>query len=693
LTGEADRPLLGIHDQRPDRPDGRPAGRGVTEFEGPASRLDDVTDEHQPEPGTECRGRVERLLEPTRLRRSDAISAVRNLDGEAAIRRIDVDPDRDGTTARRAVERVVDQIPRNRLETQRGDRDLPPTGRVLLDESMVRAESGVTTRALDRAGDYRGRLALASGVRLARQRDQVTDELIETPTLLLDDAEEIRPLVVVLRSDPKHLNGREDGRERVADLMRERAGHATELRQGLDAREALTLGEDRVDVPQNERANDAVARFCSHGVCRCEDATPERGSFEDALRRPVRREGSSFLGRIRRVRICEERAVPRLAGHGRRDAGRERSVHLDDSPCLIEQSHALVDHLEQSSPRTGHQGSSSSPSVEDSRDVGLGRGRDRLWRIRFGEKEPHDMSRSVNLIGAPMDLGGGRRGVEMGPSALRIAGIAAGVRSLGLEFSDHGNVPVARPESHEPADPTARYLAEITRCCGRLRDRVERLLDAGGLPLIVGGDHSIAVGSVAATSAWYGRRDEKIGLIWFDTHGDFNTPSTSPSGNVHGMPLAACLGVGPAPLVAIGATVPMVQPENVALVGIHSLDGGERDLLRQSGATVFTVRDVDIRGIDAVMDDAIEIATKGTAGFHLSYDMDGCDPAIAPGVGTPVRGGLTYRESHLVMEHAAASGAMRSLDVVEINPILDERNRTAELAVELVLSALGKRVY
>ena len=303
------------------------------------------------------------------------------------------------------------------------------------------------------------------------------------------------------------------------------------------------------------------------------------------------------------------------------------------------------------------------------------------------------MTISVNLIGVPMDLGGGRRGVEMGPSALRIAGIGAGIRSLGFAYSDEGNVPVPRPESRDPGDPSAKYLPEIARCCGRLRDRVERVHDAGGLPLVVGGDHSIAVGSIAATAAWHGTRGTPIGLIWFDSHGDFNTPATSPSGNVHGMPLAACLGVAPDALLAIGASVPMVRPEHTALVGIHSLDGGERDLLRRSGATVFTVRDVDMRGIDAVMKEAIRIATTGTAGFHLSYDMDGCDPAIAPGVGTPVRGGLTYRESHLVMEHAAESGALLSLDVVEINPILDERNRTAELAVELVLSALGKRVY
>ncbi len=281
----------------------------------------------------------------------------------------------------------------------------------------------------------------------------------------------------------------------------------------------------------------------------------------------------------------------------------------------------------------------------------------------------------------------------MGPSALRIAGIEEGVRALGLEYEDHGNVAVSQPEGRSPTDPHARYLAEIERCCRRLRSRVERLLDAGGFPVIVGGDHSIAVGSIAALSAWHHNRQEKVGLIWFDRHGDFNTPDTSPSGNVHGMPLAACLGAGPDALVAIGATTPMIRAENVALVGIHSLDSGERKLLKASGATVFTVRDIDIQGMDAVMQQAIEIASRDTAGFHLSYDMDGCDPVIAPGVGTPVPGGLSYRESHLVMEQVAESGGLLSLDVVEINPILDERNRTAELAVELVLSALGKRVY
>jgi len=280
----------------------------------------------------------------------------------------------------------------------------------------------------------------------------------------------------------------------------------------------------------------------------------------------------------------------------------------------------------------------------------------------------------------------------MGPSALRIAGIEEGVRGLGIEYEDLGNVPVPRPERRQPRDVRARYLSEITHCCKRLRRRVERMLDDDSMPLIVGGDHSIAAGSIAGMSSWHHRRGESIGLIWVDAHGDMNTPETTLSGNIHGMPLAAALGLGARELVGLGDLVPMVRPENAVLVGVHSIDGPERATIRESGIRAFAVRDIDMRGMHSVMEEALEIANRGTAGFHLSFDIDGCDPNSAPGVGTPVPGGLTLREAHLLMEHAAESDRLLSLDLAEINPILDQGNRTAELAKELALSALGKSV-
>jgi len=301
------------------------------------------------------------------------------------------------------------------------------------------------------------------------------------------------------------------------------------------------------------------------------------------------------------------------------------------------------------------------------------------------------MTRKVALLGVPMDLGGGRRGVDMGPSAIRIAGIEESLRAFGLEFTDHGNVAVPEPESLVPQNTRARFLKEITDGCRRLRGAVTAALDEESLPLVVGGDHSIAVGSVAATSSWHHRRGERIGLLWFDAHADMNTPETTPSGNIHGMPLAVCLGHGPEPLIELGERRPMVDTERACLVGIRSVDEHERAVIRASGIKVFTMRDVDQLGMAAVMREALEIVSDGTAGFHLSFDLDGTDPTVAPGVGTPVRGGPTWREAHLVMEMAAESGRLLALDMTELNPILDDRNRTAEAAVELVLSALGKR--
>jgi len=291
-----------------------------------------------------------------------------------------------------------------------------------------------------------------------------------------------------------------------------------------------------------------------------------------------------------------------------------------------------------------------------------------------------------------MDLGGGLRGVDMGPSAVRIARLKRRIEDLGFEVEDRGNVPVSRPESRDPRDPSARFLREIVNCCVRLKKQVERVLDDGSFPVVLGGDHSIACGTVAGLSTHHHRRGEKIGLIWFDAHADMNTPESTASGNVHGMPLAACLGLGPDALADLGPSRPMVAPENAVLIGVRSVDTAERKNVRESGVRVFTMREVDMLGMDQVMREAIECACAGTAGFHLSFDVDGCDPSVAPGVGTPVRGGITQREAHLLMEHAAGSDRLLGLEVTEINPILDVGNSTAEVAVELVLSALGKRV-
>jgi arginase len=302
------------------------------------------------------------------------------------------------------------------------------------------------------------------------------------------------------------------------------------------------------------------------------------------------------------------------------------------------------------------------------------------------------VERKVSLLGVPMDLGGGRRGVDMGPSAMRIAGLDRQVRELGLEFEDRGNVDVPQPESLQPRDPHARFLKEIAAACRVLRGRVEGVLADGCLPLVVGGDHAIACGTVAGISSYHHARGERIGLIWFDAHSDMNTPETSPSGNIHGMPLATCLGHGPEELLALCERRPMVDARNAVLVGVRSVDRTERAIVRESGIRVFTMRDIDMHGIHAVMAQAIELACDGTAGFHLSFDLDGTDPSVAPGVGTPVPGGTTLRESHLVMEHAAASGKLLGLEMTEINPILDIHNTTALRAVDLVLSALGKSI-
>jgi arginase len=298
----------------------------------------------------------------------------------------------------------------------------------------------------------------------------------------------------------------------------------------------------------------------------------------------------------------------------------------------------------------------------------------------------------IAIIGAPLDLGQGRRGVDMGPSAMRVANLNARLASLGYEVEDRGNVPVEQAESAPEGHPRAKYLPQIAATCQRLALLVAETLTGGGVPVVLGGDHSVAVGTVSGVSHFFHQRDRKVGLIWLDAHADINTPESSPSGNVHGMPLACIVGEGPPELTDLFGYKPKVAPENVVIVGLRDVDQTEKPHVRQYGVHAFTMRDIDERGMRAVMDEAIRLASAGTEGFHLSLDMDFVDPKDAPGVGTPVRGGVTYREAHLAMEMICDSRRMLSLEVVEVNPVIDEVNRTADLAVELVMSGLGKRI-
>lgn len=300
--------------------------------------------------------------------------------------------------------------------------------------------------------------------------------------------------------------------------------------------------------------------------------------------------------------------------------------------------------------------------------------------------------RTVHVIGVPMDLGSGRRGVDMGPSAIRIAGLADRLRELGHTVIDEGDLEIRNMEQLRIGAPNARYLAEIARANRQLAAQVERVMRRGHFPLVLGGDHSIAAGTVSGVAAWGRPRDRKVGVLWVDAHSDINTPDTSPSGNVHGMPLAALLGLGPGSLGAIGGRFRKVEPGNVALVGIRSVDEGERDHLRRLGVHVYTMADIDRHGIHIVMEKAIANVTDETDLVHVSFDLDAVDPSLAPGVGTPVKGGLDWREAQLVMESLHAAGVMTSLELVEVNPILDDRNRSAEFAVELVQSAFGKKI-
>jgi arginase len=301
-------------------------------------------------------------------------------------------------------------------------------------------------------------------------------------------------------------------------------------------------------------------------------------------------------------------------------------------------------------------------------------------------------SKKIRIIGVPLDLGQSRRGVDMGPSAVRVAGLESKLEALGYVVEDKGNVPVALAETKSAGDPQAKYLKEIAETCSKEAELVIQSLEAGKIPLVLGGDHSIAVGTVSGLAEFHRRSKHRVGLLWIDAHSDINTPDSSPSGNVHGMPLGAIMGLFPGPLSDMYGFCPKVNPDNVVLVGIRDVDEVERQNIRKAGVHVFTMRDIDERGMRAVMEEALRLAGRNTVGYHVSLDMDWIDPEDAPGVGTPVWGGATYREGHLAMEIIADHGRMTSFEIVEVNPVLDERNQTAELAVELALSAFGKKI-
>jgi arginase len=302
------------------------------------------------------------------------------------------------------------------------------------------------------------------------------------------------------------------------------------------------------------------------------------------------------------------------------------------------------------------------------------------------------MPQKIRIIGVPMDLGQSRRGVDMGPSALRVAGLQTRLRHLGHQVEDIGNVAVKQAEEQHYGEKRAKYLTEIAETCRGLAEITEGSLAEGFMPLMLGGDHSIAIGSFSGVANFFRKQSKEVGYMWLDAHGDMNTPETSPSGNVHGMPLASLIGYGAPELVELLGYKPKVERRHVALVGLRDLDQREKRLVKDSGVHAFTMRDIDERGMREVMTEALRIVSDDTDGVAISLDMDFVDPIDAPGVGTPIRGGVTYREAHLAMEMIADSETMVSLEVVEINPVIDLHNKTALLGVEMILSALGKKI-
>ena len=301
-------------------------------------------------------------------------------------------------------------------------------------------------------------------------------------------------------------------------------------------------------------------------------------------------------------------------------------------------------------------------------------------------------NKTVAVLGVPLGYGASMAGVDIGPAALRVARLQQRIERLGYPVRDMGDMRLERPQTVPLASDKLKYVREIHHACEQLAGEVQAILQADQLPLVIGGDHSIAMGSFAGAASFYKQRQQTLGLIWFDAHADMNTPETTPSGNIHGMPLAVLLGYGAPELTNIAGFAPKLDPSLCVHVGARDIDPGERELIAKTGLKFFTMRDIDERGMSACMDDAIKIASRGTAGYGVTFDVDVLDPGDAPGSGTLVRGGLTYREAHLAMEKIAEAGGMRSLEVVEINTALDVNNKTAELGVELILSALGKTI-
>ncbi|MBD1207576.1 MAG: arginase [Ignavibacteria bacterium] len=298
----------------------------------------------------------------------------------------------------------------------------------------------------------------------------------------------------------------------------------------------------------------------------------------------------------------------------------------------------------------------------------------------------------VQIIGYPSDLGAGRRGVDMGPSALRIAGITRKLETLGYTVTDEGDIPVHALEIEEEGSSNLKFLTEIARATTILAERVESALDANRFPLILGGDHSMGIGSLGGVAAHCKREGKRLGVVWIDAHADMNTPETTPSGNIHGMPLAVAMGLGHPKLKAIGGDFVKVQPENVVIIAARDLDVGEVELIKRLNLSAYTMFDIDKRGIYPIIAEVVEKLRPQVDHLHVSFDLDSVDPLVAPGVGTPVPGGLSFREAHFVMEYLAETQMVGSLDVTEVNPILDTRNSTAVFATEVVSSCMGKRI-
>ena len=303
-----------------------------------------------------------------------------------------------------------------------------------------------------------------------------------------------------------------------------------------------------------------------------------------------------------------------------------------------------------------------------------------------------ELNKAVSILGVPLGYGASMAGVDMGPAALRVAHLNQRIARLGYSVHDRGDLRLDRPQTFPDVANKLKYVREISNACQQLAKEVEAILQANELPLILGGDHSIAIGSFSGVASHYKKQDRTVGLLWFDAHADMNTPETTPSGNIHGMPLAVLLGYGARELAYVGGFAPKLDPQLCVHVGARDIDPGEKEMIKKLGIRFFTMREIDERGMSACMDEAIAIASRGSGGYAVTFDIDVLDPGDAPGSGTLVRGGLTYREAHHAMEKIAETGGMRSLEIVEINTALDVNNKTAELGVELILSALGKTI-